>query len=184
MKKKFGLFMMMFILLMGVVGCGNNQAENGQDEVKAEEILTNIKNQIAEDMKAGGIEEPIVEGNLQGYNEVNLLSTEENSDAAIYIEKLNIDTATLEEGYVLQPMMNVKSDEIILLKASDSKYVDQLKEVLEAEKLSQVETWKQYLPDQYEKVQNNVIKVKDSYLLYVTYDDPEKIVQIFEGSLK
>ncbi|MGM9926802.1 MAG: DUF4358 domain-containing protein [Bacillus sp. (in: firmicutes)] len=183
MKRKFSVCMMMFFLLLGVVGCGNNEADNEKDDVKLEEILTSIKEQIAEDLEAGGVEEAIVEGNLQGYTEVDLLSTND-SNAAIYIEKLNMDTDALEEGFILQPMMNVKSDEIILLKAKDEEHVDKLKELLEAEKLVQVETWERYLPDQYEKVKNNVIKVNGSYLLYVTYENPEKIVQIFENNLK
>lgn len=186
MKKIAGLFILLSLLLF-IVGCGNNegQQENVASEVKLEEILTSIKKQIAEDYKASGVEEEIlVDGNLQGFNEVDLMDTDSESSSAVYIEKLKLDTDQLAEGFILMPMMNVKSDEIILLKAKDDEQVERLKEILEAEKLSQIETWERYLPDQYEKVKNNVIKTNGKYLLYVTYDYPEKIVQIFEDSLQ
>ena len=182
MKRMFRL-MILFVFCLFIVGCGND--ENKQDEmaseVKLEEIMTSIKEQIAADYKASGVEDEIlVEGQLQGFNEVDLTDTENESASMPYIEKLKIDTDQLEEGFILVPMMNVKSDEIILLKAKDEDQVNQLKKLLEAERLAQMETWERYLPDQYEKVQKNVIKTHGKYLLYVTYDYPEKIVQIFD----
>jgi len=186
MKRISGLFVL-FCFLLFAVGCGNSevQQENAASEVNLEEMLTSIKEQIAADYKASGVEEEIlVDGNLQGFNEVNLMDTDSESSSMVYIEKLKLKPEQLAEGFILVPMMNVKSDEIILLKAKDKEQVENLKEILEAEKRSQIETWERYLPDQYEKVKNNIIKTNGQYLLYVTYDFPEKIVQIFEESLQ
>ena len=80
--------------------------------------------------------------------------------------------------------MNVNADEIILLEAKDEKQVASLKEALEKELEGQVQTWKQYLPDQYEKVENNVIKTNGKYLLYVTYTKPGNIEKVFDSSFK
>lgn len=45
-------------------------------------------------------------------------------------------------------------------------------------------TWSMYLPDQYELVQENQIKQQGNYLLYVTSDVADKIVKVFEESVK
>jgi hypothetical protein len=80
--------------------------------------------------------------------------------------------------------MNVNSDEIILLKAKDEAHVKSLKEALEREKEAQIKTWEIYLPDQFEKVKNNVIKTNGNYLLYVTYGNPDEIEAIFDSYFK
>lgn len=41
--------------------------------------------------------------------------------------KLHIDPAQLAEGRMLKAMLNVKADEIIVLKAADEKYIADLK---------------------------------------------------------
>ena len=80
-------------------------------------------------------------------------------------------------------MMNVKSDLIFVLKAADESKVQVLKEALEEQKTKQEGIWSNYLIDQYEKVQNNVIKVNGKYLLYATCDHPENIEAIFDNAL-
>ena len=179
---------MLTIVFVMIVGCGkdtNNKKEETSN-VALSDMVMDFKKQLASDFKAEGTEEEmLVDGELQGYVTVDLTKKDDNNpQSAIFSEKLNINMDDLEEGYILAPMMNVKSDEIIVLKAKDEKQVEALKKVLEKEKQSQIDTWEKYLPDQYEKVKKNVIKTKGKYLLYVTYDQPEKIVDIFNNSLK
>jgi len=40
------------------------------------------------------------------------------------------------------------------------------------------------LPDQHEKVKNNIIEQKGLYFLYVTYGAPENIVTAFNNAFK
>ena len=44
--------------------------------------------------------------------------------------------------------------------------------------------WEMYLPDQFEKVKNNLILSKGTYLIYITYDNPEAIEKIFNEKVK
>lgn len=185
MKKLMSLFV--FVLFLGVVvGCSNQESEKSEAEPKVtlEEMSLKIKEQMAADMKEQGAgEDVLVDGKLQGYIEVDLMNDKDPS-TPIYMEKMVLNKEEEEDGIVLAAMMNVNSDEIILLKAKDKAHVKSLKEALEREKEAQIKTWEIYLPDQFEKVKNNVIKTNGNYLLYVTYSNPEKIEAIFDSYFK
>jgi hypothetical protein len=182
MKKLMNL--VVFVLVFGlVVGCSNQDSEKNEEapKVTLEEISQKIKEQMAADMKEQGAgEDVLVDGELQGYIEVDLMDDKDPS-TPIYMEKMKLNKEELEDGIVLAAMMNVNSDEIILLKAKDEAHVKSLKEALEREKEAQIKTWEVYLPDQFEKVKNNVIKTNGNYLLYVTSGNPEKIEEVFDS---
>ncbi|MGM0836594.1 MAG: DUF4358 domain-containing protein [Bacillota bacterium] len=181
--KKFSSLAIISFLIFIMVGCSSPSPENGDSNVSIDDMLNDIKEQVAEDMKANGAgEEVYVDGELQGYMEGDLVETDESDPfVSIYMEKMELNKEELKNGYVLAPMMNINSDEIFLLEAKDEAQVESLKAALEREKVAQVQIWEQYLPDQYEKVENNIIKTNGKFLLYVTYENPEKIESIFDG---
>ncbi len=184
MRKVKAVAVILFFVL--VVGC-TNQPKGEIEETKAasfEEIVTAIKEQVADDLKEDGVgEEVLVDGKLTYYLETDL-TTPEESDSAIWIEKLGLNKEEIANGRVIAAMMNVNADEIIVLEAKEEKQVESLKAALERELNNQDQTWKQYLPDQYEKVKNNSIKTNGKYLLYVTYTDPDEIEKIFNSRFK
>lgn len=179
MKKLAGIFVVIMAVLM--VACGNQSADesnkNEATEVEFEDIITNIKNQINTDLKAENVEDM-----SQVYQEVELTKTDDDSAADIWLEKMKLNPESLEKGTVIAALMSVKSDEIIVLEAKDEKQVSELKASLENELAAQVQTWEQYLADQYEKVKNNQIVTKGKFLLYVTYENPEAIEKAFNDS--
>lgn len=178
---------MCLTLVLGVLGaCGNKDTDKGssdKQEASLEEIYQQTKNAIAEDLKAGGVEEPIIDGKLASYFEINLKDAE-NQDRDLYFEKLGIKEDQLQAGYIIAAMMNVNANEIIILEAKDGTGAASLKTALEKELAAQTQTWEQYLPDQFDKVKNNVIKQDGNKLIYITYDQPEKIVEIFDAKTK
>lgn len=152
-----------------------------------DKTLTAIKVQIADDLKEGGVseEEVMVDGKLTYFFETDLKASEESDSAVpIWIENLDVDVEELEKGVVISPMMNVNSDQVILFEAKDEKDVESLRGSLEKALEAQDQTWSQYLPDQYAKVKKNRIKTNGKFLLYVTYESPEKIEKIFDTNLK
>ncbi|MTI69275.1 MAG: DUF4358 domain-containing protein [Firmicutes bacterium] len=173
MKKILSLILIV-TTVFSFVGCSKKTELN----VKVKDILDDIKGEIAKDMKDKGVkEESLKDGKLPGFMDIDL-TKEKNPFSEIFSKE------DIKEGYILQQMMNVKSDLIIVLKAKDESKVKDLKTSLEKIKKGQVNTWEKYLPDQYKKVQNNIIKTKGKYLVYITYDNPEKIEKIFNNSLK
>lgn len=188
--KKWFLFMSL-MLVLGVLGaCGNKETgpdtdkgNSGNQEVSLEDIFQQTKDTMAADLKEDGVEEPLMDGKLASYFEINL-TDKDNQDREFYLEKLGITEDQLEAGYVIAAMMNVNADEIIMLEAKDETAVAALKAALEKELSAQTQTWEQYLPDQFDKVKNNVIKQNGNKLMYITYDQPEKIAEIFDVKTK
>lgn len=182
MKKLTKLFILPTTLLLILVGCTGNNNENTDTDVSVDELISQIKEQIIEDLMDDGADEEDVtqNGELNGYIEANLLDEDE---AEFYIESIQLDTDQLDEGTVLASMMNVNSNAIFVLKAKEQEDVPYLEEALERELENQTKTWEQYLPDQHEKVKNNIITTNGKYLLYVTYEYPEKIADIFKNNL-
>lgn len=114
--------------------------------------------------------------------EVDLTKEETDDPAAeIYMENMDLKSDHIENGMILGSLMNVNSNEIILIEATDEEHVDSIKESLEKQLENEYRTWEQYLPDQFEKVKNNIIKTNGKFLLYVTYDDEKAIEDIFDS---
>lgn len=181
-------WLLVIMVLVLVAGCSSKSGDNETDGVAVsfDEIVTDIKELIAEDLKESGVEEEVlVDGKLSLFLETDLTASEDTDPAVpIWIENLGLNTDEIANGYVIAAMMNVNADEIIVLEAKDEKDVDTLKASLEKELERQDQTWKQYLPDQYEKVKENKITTNGKFLLYVTYDSPEKIKRVFDSNFK
>lgn len=190
MKKLVKIITMMMMVTLLFAGCAkgnsdnegsNNESETEKDVVVAvDDIVAAIKEQIKKDMLEGGVpEENFKDNMLPGFIEEDLKAEEKSPFVT-----LEINEEDLEEGTLLAPMINLKADQILVLKASDESTISNLEAVLQQVKESQIGVWEQYLPEQYEKVKNNIIKTNGKYLLYVTYDYPEKIEEIFDNMLK
>ena len=175
MKKIIGI-VLIAVMVLAFVGCKDKGSEV---HVSVADIVSSIKGQIAADLKAGGVpEEVFKESEVPGYMVTDFMKEDQNP----MLESFN--KADLEEGFALQQMMNVKSDLIIVLEAKDKAKVESIKTALGKIKEQQINTWSTYLPDQYEKVQKNIIKAEGNYLIYITYDNPEKIEELFTKALK
>lgn len=186
MRKITGLFVLMVMVLLAGCSSASNNEEADETTASFDDIVMNIKEQVAEDLKEDGVEEEVmVDGDLAFFLETDLTASEDSDPSvSIWIENLGLNTEEIENGKVITAMMNVNADEFIVLEAKDEKQVDSLRESLEKELDNQDQTWSQYLPDQHEKVKNNLIVTKDKFLLYVTYDNPEKIEEVFKNSFE
>lgn len=100
------------------------------------------------------------------------------------LDSMELNTEDLEEGYAIYSMINVKSDMILVFKAKDESSVENLKAVLDKTAENQEGIWSQYLPDQYEKVQNRIVKEEGKYLIYIVTDEPQEVEKIFDEMLQ
>ncbi|WP_052045297.1 DUF4358 domain-containing protein [Caloranaerobacter azorensis] len=179
MKKIISLLIIVTTLFT-FVGCDQQETKTPEINVSMEDVIKAVKDQMAKDMIAAGAPEDIFkDGQLPKYMEIDLTSEDVQGQIAEMFNKED-----LESGIVLQHMMNVKSDLVIILKAKDKNKVENLKASLEKIKEQQEKIWSQYLPDQYEKVKNNIIKINGNYLIYITWDTPENIETAFDNAFK
>lgn len=188
MKKMLGM-MIVALVIFAMVGCSNvggNESGTATPDVAVKDIMDSIQAQIVQDIKDAGIDDGLSDEEIfQGYMKTNLTdATTDDPFADMFIERTGLDKELLAEGLMYMPMFNTKADEIIVLKAKDSKGVDALKDSLQKELDAQIQTWEQYLPDQYELVKNNVLKNKGNYILYATYSNVDAVEKIFDEKVK
>lgn len=188
MKKMLGI-MICTLAIFALVGCsntGSNADGTVTTDVSVKDVLEDIKGQIVQDIKDAGYDDgQSDEKILQGYVETDLVEvTEDDPFGQMFFERTGLDKELLAEAVMYVPLFNTNADEIFVLKAKDKKDVESLKASLQKELDAQIQTWKQYLPDQYEKVKNNVLKTKGNYVLYVTYDNVDAVEQIFDEKIK
>ena len=175
------------VVIFTMVGCSGSGVNNGiKDEVSVKDIMDSIKGQVVQDIKDAGFDDGQTDEEiLQSYVETNLVNAEtEDSMTQIFMERTELDKELLTEGLMFGSMFNVNADEIIILKAKNDKDAELLKASLQKELDAQIQTWEQYLPDQYEKVKNNVLKTKGNYVLYVTYGNVDAVEKIFDEKVK
>lgn len=173
--KKILIGMTVLVTLFVFIGCGKKTPEVN---IAVSDISNDVKSIIAEDLKKAGVpEESFKDVQLPMYMEIDLTGETQNPFSEI------INKEDIEEGIAIQQMMNVKSDMIVILKAKDETKVESLKTSLEKIKEQQTKIWETYLQDQYEKVKNNLILTNGKYLVYITYESPEKIETTFNNAL-
>lgn len=121
------------------------------------------------EIKTDGSEESYVDGMLPG----RLL--EKLPEGLTMLPPDTLDETLIEDGVVMQAMMNVRSDLVYVVRAKDEDSAKEMEKQFKKIQEGQVEIWKQYLADQYEKVQNTIIKRDGKDVYYICADTPEDI---------
>lgn len=183
--KKILVASVLSLLMFGLIACGESN-DKVKSNVSVSDIMADVKDQLVKDIEEESGENVLEEdGTISGYVEADLLADgEKDPFVEMLLERSDIDPEKLEEGQLLAPMMNVNSNEIIILKAKDKTDVDTLKEALEREQNIQIGIWEQYLPDQHEKVKKNIIKTKGNYLIFITSENASNIEYVFDEKVK
>jgi len=184
MKRMFGI-VICALVIFAIAGC-SNEGGTVTTDVAVKDIMDDIKGQIIQDIKDAGFDEDQSDEEiLQGYEEINLVDAgTDDQYGQMFFERTGLDKELLAEGLMYIPMFITNADEIFVLKAKEEKDVESLKASLQKELDAQIQTWERYLPDQYEKVKNNVLKTKGNYVLYVTYDNVDAVELIFDEKVK
>lgn len=184
MSKRISFIGLLLLALM-ISACGNNSSGNGGETNKApafDEVYESVENAVKETLKEeSGMSDDEV---LMSYFIEDLTEDATDPMAAVLLERMALDQDKLANGKAIGAMMNVNSDEIFVLEAKSEDDVATLKESLEHELAAQTQTWEQYLPDQHEKVKNNVIETNGNFLLYVTFSNPDSVVDAFKAQFK
>lgn len=157
----------------------------GKDDVTTKEMasLDDIAETITDEMKTGlinmgaAVEGDFSNGTLPSYSVMRL--NDENFQLPIEYDKNK-----LEDALVITHNMNVKSDMIVVLKAKTDADIPEVENYVKKLRDEQYKTWENYLPDQFEKVKQNMTKTMGRYVIYVTYDEPQNITSAVERLFK
>ncbi len=166
MKKRILLTALTAVLILTLglaAGCGGNSGAAGADEEP-------VASASAGEMGAALLEKV----------DVATMQLDETGLKDFF----GLDSEKYEEAVGYMAMMNVKAADLVIVKAKTPEDVADLKAGLEARQETNVQTWSQYLPDQYEIVKNYKLIEKGRYLLYVVAKDADGIAEDFESYFK
>lgn len=93
----------------------------------------------------------------------------------------HLDPALLEQFTVKMPMMNIKTNEIAILKVKDAKDIAAVEEGIKQRAADVQKQFETYLQDQYENAKNYKLVVKDNYVLFVISEAADSIVNEFNA---
>ena len=93
----------------------------------------------------------------------------------------DIDVLKLENYVIKVPMMNIRADEIAIIKVKNMKDVEYVKNKLKIRLENIQNTFKGYLQDQYELAKNPLIISRGKYILMSVSDKNDDIETVFKG---
>jgi len=96
-------------------------------------------------------------------------------------EIYNIDAEKLEDYSIRIPMMNVKTNEIAILKVKDAKDVADVELAVKQRAENVKKQFETYLPDQYENAKNYKLVTKGNYILLVISEAADEIVKVYDS---
>ncbi|MEK3751448.1 DUF4358 domain-containing protein [Paenibacillus sp. FSL E2-8871] len=106
----------------------------------------------------------------------SLMEVEEDMVAQLY----HLAPSLLEDYSIRMPMMNVKSNEIAILKVKDAKDISTVETAVKERATDIQKQFEQYLPDQYENAQNYKLVTKGNYILFVISESADQLATEFD----
>ena len=154
--KKLKLFLMLTIIGgLLLAACSNDEPKVVEPTVSANEMMDEMLAKIEQPMMMEVTDEQVQE---------------------IY----NIDPQKLADYAIRIPMMNVKSNEIAILKVKDVADVPAVEEAVKQRAETVQQQFETYLPDQYENAKNYKVVTKGNYVLFVISDQADELVTEYD----
>ncbi|OOB75268.1 hypothetical protein AXF41_09055 [Clostridium haemolyticum] len=96
----------------------------------------------------------------------------------------NIDSKEAEEFILYTASSNIKVNEIAVIKVKDSNQIEDIKKKIGKRIEKQSESFKDYLPKEYDLIEKHILKNKDNYVILIISKDAEKIQKVIDESFK
>ncbi len=152
----------LIFLLIGTLltACSGNQSGSGDQTGSIDPGIT--------------VEEMVTK--LMEVNEQPMLA-EMESDLVESLYHLNPEL--LEEYAIRYPLINIKTNEVAVLKVKDSKDIATVEEAVRQRAEDVQKTFENYLPDQYENAMNYKLVTKGQYIMFAICEDSDKLETTF-----
>ncbi|MFF2885441.1 DUF4358 domain-containing protein [Paenibacillus sp. NPDC057967] len=96
----------------------------------------------------------------------------------------HLDPSILADYAIMSPLMNVKTNEVAVLKVKDAKDVATVEEAVKKRAADVQKQFETYLQDQYENAKNFQVVKKGDYVLFVISESADDIVSEFNSLVK
>lgn len=156
MKKHTFILMLTIVLSVVLSACSSSNNEAA--------VETNLSAKEMVDEMLAKVEQP------------SLMEVEEDMVSQLY----HLAPSLLEDYSIRMPMMNVKSNEIAILKVKDAKDLPAVETAVKERAADIQKQFEQYLPDQYENAQNYKLVTKGNYILFVISESADQLVNEFD----
>ncbi len=173
MMKKYAAVLMAMLAAATLAFSGCAKDETSSDETSST-VTVNVSCTDAYNAAIDGLEMPAMQVFDPSF-------TDSTVTDYYYI---GLDLSKLSDYAVGIPMMMVHATEVAVFKPVDAAAATDIKAVI-ADRVAVLEqNWSQYLPEQYELVQNHQIVEHNGYILFVVSEFPDKIVEQFKAALE
>ena len=184
MKKLLALSMCL-ILSLSLVACGNDNSSSSSSSSTTSSSDSSSETSSAESSTSSSSASGAVEQTARAMfdnivDKVGMNSPEEVSDDAMLTDLYYLEKEWLDEYVIAAAMMNVSSDNLAVIKATEGN-ADKVAEALEKRRSDVENSFAQYLPEQYEKAQNGLVKTQGDWVFLVILDDIPAAEELIDG---
>jgi len=102
-----------------------------------------------------------------------------NLEPEMVQEWYHLDPTLLEEYTIRVPLMNVKTNEIALLKVKDAADVPTVQAAVEQRAADVQKLFESYLPDQYENAKNYKLIADGNYVLFIISESADELIAAY-----
>ncbi|MEK4509917.1 DUF4358 domain-containing protein [Paenibacillus sp. FSL K6-2524] len=95
-------------------------------------------------------------------------------------ELYHLNPTLLDQYTIMTPMMNIKTNEIAILKVKDAKDIPTVEEAVKQRATDIQKQFETYLPDQYENAKNYKLVTKGNYVIFIISENADDIEKAFE----
>jgi len=92
-----------------------------------------------------------------------------------------MDPDLLADFAVRMPAVNIKTNELAVLKVKDKKSMDEVKKGIEKRAKDVQKMFESYLPDQYENAKNFKIVTEGDYVLFIISESADELEDLFKS---
>lgn len=158
MKNKFMTMMLIAMVAIVMSACG-------QSDEKTAKYETDLSTKEMVDQMVAKVEQPA------------LMELQPEQVIDFY----NLDTGKLEDFSIRIPMMNVKTNEIAIMKVKDTNDIAEVEAAVKERAEAVQKQFETYLPDQYENAKNYKVVTKGNYVLFVISEQADELVKVFDS---
>ena len=114
-----------------------------------------------------------------GFGEMTLVPTRD------YLDIYGIDSKKLAESvWYMSENSATNADEVVIMKAADSSYVDTLSKLLKERVDSQINVCKKYSPEQAAKLEKTEVVTAGDYVYFCVGDNYDAMMSVFRSIFK
>lgn len=99
------------------------------------------------------------------------------------LEFMGIDYSAYDEVIYYKSKVALDVSELLIVKAEDKKDLNGVQDAVEKRVSSQINTYRDYGPQQVNQLKNAVIEKRGNYLFYCVAEDPEKYEEVFDHAV-